>query len=496
MHESDRTTALYTADQVRGIDRHAIENLHIPGFELMQRAADAAFALLRERWPLARHIVVLAGGGNNGGDAFLLGTLALKAGFTVDAFALAGKPGADALRARLNFVAAGGRAVDADERTEIPAADVCIDGLFGTGLKRPVLGIAAQLIEKLNASPLPVLALDLPSGLDADSGSQMGTAVRAYATISFVGWKRGQFTADGSDFCGMRTLATLDLPEKAYADFDADAELLDDSICNVLASRRGNVNKSSFGHVLAIGGDTGMGGAIRLSGEAALRCGAGLVSVATRAANVFALNASRPELMAHGVDESAALLPLLERANVVAIGPGMGQSAWGRALFDAMLVSGKPGVIDADALNLLAQSPRKLPPGCVLTPHPGEAARLLGSDTMAIQRDRFAAVRELARRHGATVVLKGAGSLVADPDGRVHVCPWGNPGMASGGMGDLLTGVIAALLAQGLSAGNAARLGVALHARAGDGAAGNAPRGLIASDLLLPLRQLANGCTP
>lgn len=493
MHSTSHKTALYTAAQVRGIDLQAIEQLRIPGFELMQRAADAAFALLKERWSSARHIVVLAGAGNNGGDAFLLGTLARQSGFAVDAFALAGKPGADALRARLIFVAAGGRVVEADENTEIPSADVCVDGLFGTGLKRPVHGIAGRLIERLNASALPVLALDLPSGLDADSGSQLGTAVRADATISFVGWKRGQFTADGEDCCGSRTLATLDIPEKAYADCAADAELLDDSIGNLLLPRRGNSNKSSFGHVLAIGGDTGMGGAIRLSGEAALRCGAGLVSVATRPANVFVLNAARPELMVHGVDESVALLPLLERANVVAIGPGMGQGAWGHALFEATLVSGKPAVIDADALNLLARSPRKLPPACVLTPHPGEAARLLGCDTSTIQRDRYAAVRELAVRHAATVVLKGAGSLIAGPDGRTFVCPWGNPGMASGGMGDLLTGVIAALLAQGLSAVDAARLGVALHARAGDCAAGNAPRGLMASDLLLPLRQLVNG---
>jgi NAD(P)H-hydrate epimerase len=198
--------------------------------------------------------------------------------------------------------------------------------------------------------------------------------------------------------------------------------------------------------------------------------------------------------MAHGIEDAGALSTLLERATVVAIGPGLGQSEWARALLEAVLVRGKAGVIDADALNLLAQAPRKLPPGCVLTPHPGEAGRLLGCDAISIQRDRYAAARELATRHAAVVVLKGAGSLVADPQGRVTVCPWGNPGMASGGMGDLLTGVIAALLAQGMPAWDAARLGVALHARAGDRAAGEAPRGLIASDLLAPLRQLVNRC--
>lgn len=494
MQATTRTTALYTADQVRRIDRHAIARLHVPGFELMQRAARAAFALLRERWPGARHIVLLAGSGNNGGDAFLLGVLARKAGLLVDVFALTGAPGADALRARLAFVAAGGQVVDADEMTDIPAADVVVDGLFGTGLARPVHGTAASLIEKLNASQRSVLALDVPSGLDADSGSQLGVAVRADATISFVAWKRGLFTADGVDCCGQRTLATLDLADSAYTTFDADAVLLDDSIGDLLVRRRGNVNKSSFGHVLAIGGDAGMAGAIRLAGEAALRCGAGLVSIATRPENVPALNAARAELMAHGIEDAGALSTLLERATVVAIGPGLGRGAWARALLEAVLVRGKAGVIDADALNLLAQAPRKLPPGCVLTPHPGEAGRLLGCDAITVQRDRYAAARELATRHAAVVVLKGAGSLVADPQGRVAVCPWGNPGMASGGMGDLLTGVIAALLAQGMPAWDAARLGVALHARAGDRAAGEAPRGLIASDLLAPLRQLVNRC--
>ncbi|GAA0705670.1 NAD(P)H-hydrate dehydratase [Dokdonella soli] len=493
MPANARSTSLYRADQVRGIDRHAIEQLGIPGFELMQRAAAAAFALLRRRWPAARRIALLAGSGNNGGDAFLLGALALQAGFAVEAIALTAGSGGDAARARDAFESAGGHITIADAGTEIPDSDICVDGLFGTGLARPVTGVAAALIGKLNAAQRTVLALDVPSGLDADSGSRLGACVRAEATISFVAWKRGLFTADGVDCCGALELATLDLPENAYAGFIADAELLDDSITGLLAPRRLNVNKSSFGHVLAIGGDEGMGGAIRLTGEAALRCGAGLVSIATRHEHVLALNAARPELMAHGVDDPAALAVLLERATVVAVGPGLGQGAWGRALDAAALDSGKPAVVDADALNLLAQVPRALPAHAVLSPHPGEAARLLGSDATAVQRDRYAAARELAARHAAVVVLKGAGSLIADPQGRVAVCRWGNPGMASGGMGDVLTGVIAALLAQGLSPWDAARLGVALHARAGDLAAGEAPRGLLATDLFAALRRFSNG---
>lgn len=488
-----RVTSLYTVVQVRRIERIAIERLHVPGFELMQRAADAAFAHLRDRWPQAGRLLLLAGSGNNGGDAFALGTFARKAGFPVGAVALAGEPGADALRARMAFVATGGQVVDAATADDLPDADVVVDGLFGIGLARPVSGVAATLIEKINMLGRPVLSLDVPSGLDADTGCRLGSTIRAEATVSFIAWKRGLFTADAADSCGALTLATLELPLDAFADRAADATLLDNTLSGLLKPRFANVNKSTFGHVLAIGGDVGTGGAIRLSGEAALRCGAGLVSVATQSANVTAMNAARPELMAHGISGSADLTALMARASVIAIGPGLGQAAWGRSLFDAVVAGDKPTVLDADALNLLAQAPRALTERDVLTPHPGEAARLLGCDTATIQRDRYAAARALSARYCAVVVLKGAGSLIANPQGLVAVCPGGNAGMASGGMGDVLTGVIAALLAQGLSAWDAARLGVALHARAGDLASADAPRGLLASDLFVPLRRLANG---
>ncbi|MDR2013580.1 MAG: NAD(P)H-hydrate dehydratase [Rhodanobacter sp.] len=489
----DRDHALYTAEHTRRIDRHAIDRLGIAGIELMRRAATCAFASLRDRWSDARRLLLLAGSGNNGGDAFLLGALALEQGLAVEAIALTQASSGDAAQARAAFAAAGGSIRLALSDAELPAADVVVDGLFGTGLTRVVEGVAAALIERVNASARAVLALDIPSGLCADTGVRLGPTVRADATVSFVAWKRGLFTADGADCAGQRELATLDIPEAAYAEVEADAELLDDAYTQPLAPRRGNVNKSTFGHVLAIGGDTGMAGAIRLAGEAALRCGAGLVSIATRGSNVLALNAARPELMAHGIEHAAALDPLLARASVVAIGPGLGRSDWGRGLLDAALACGKPLVIDADALNLLAQHAQVLPCGVVLTPHPGEAARLLGSDVATIQRDRFAAARALARRYTAVVVLKGSGSVMARPEGAAAVCPWGNPGMSTAGTGDVLTGVIAALRAQGLDAWDAACSGVALHARAGDLAAGSTPRGMIAGDLFEPLRRLVNG---
>jgi NAD(P)H-hydrate epimerase len=487
----DLTVALYTAEAVRRIDRTAVDDCGIAGFELMRRAADAVFATLRRRWPDGRRIAVLAGRGNNGGDALLVGVLALQHGLDVDAFAAADAPTGDAARARDSFLEAGGRLArfaDAD----FAAADVIVDGVFGTGLARPVEGEAAVVIGRANASGVPVLAVDIPSGLSADTGMRLGTAIVADASVSLVAWKRGLFTGDAADCVGARELAPLDVPAAAYAHVTPDATLLGGTGARALPPRRGNVNKGHFGHVLAIGGERGMGGAIRLAGEAALRCGAGLVSVATRGENVAALIAGRPELMPRAVEDAMALEPMIGRATVVAIGPGLGHEEWGRSLWRAAMSTQRPIVVDADALNLLALEPRTLP-NAVLTPHPGEAARLLATDTAKVQADRFAAAREIARRHAAIVVLKGAGSLVAAPDGRLAACPWGNAGMATGGTGDVLTGVIAALLAQGLSPWDAACTGVALHARAGDLAAGDAPRGLVASDLFAPLRELVNG---
>lgn len=404
--------------------------------------------------------------------------------------------GADAAAARSAWLALGQPVLTIDEAIGSGKVDVIVDGLFGSGLSRPVDGIAAQLIDALNARCDATLALDVPSGLDADTGIANGPVLRADTTISFVGWKRGLFTADAPDHCGALELATLGIPDHVFAQFAADASLLDMTATCALPARKRNVNKGTFGHLLTIGGDDGMAGAVRLCAEAALRSGAGLVSVATRVAHLGALNTARPELMARGVDGPQSIAPMLGRASVVALGPGLGQGAWGHALWDAAVRAKTPIVIDADGLNLLAKFPCPLPATTILTPHPGEAARLLGVEIGDIQRDRFAAARAIAKRHASTVVLKGAGTIIAAADGSVAVCPFGNPGMASAGMGDVLTGVIAGLLAQGLSGWDSACVGVLVHARAGDLAAGSAPRGLIASDLLAPLRRLLNGLDP
>jgi NAD(P)H-hydrate epimerase len=483
----DPQTALYTTAQVRALDRAAIE-AGIPGIELMERAARAALDVLRRRWPQARRLCVTCGPGNNGGDGFLLATLARAAGLQVALIATSAQSSGDAELARERFLRGGGE-VSPGVPT-LPDADVYVDALFGSGLNRAPDGAAARLIDALNAQSKPVLALDVPSGLASDTGVAFEPCVRAAATACFVGWKRGLFTANGPEHCGERSLATLDIPGHPYAHAAADAVLL---APQALPPRARDGHKGRYGHVLAVGGDLGAGGAVRMCGEAALRVGAGLVSIATREANVGPILGARPEAMPHGVHVPRNLEPLLARASVLAVGPGLGQDDWGRGLWQAALDAGKPTVLDADGLNLLALAPRALPQPAVLTPHPGEASRLLGVAIDEIQKDRFAAVRALARKYRAVAVLKGAGSLIADPDGCIAVCPWGNPGMAGGGMGDLLTGVVAGLMAQGLGAWDAACLGVGIHARAGDLAARPGERGLLAADLFSYLRALVNG---
>jgi len=491
-----KATSLYTVAQVRAFDREAIDAHGIAGYELMQRAGAAAFGHLRARWPHARRIAIVCGGGNNGGDGYVLARLARAASCEVHVIALESpRAGGDAARACTDWTGAGGGVLDA--AAELPLADVYVDAIFGTGLARPPSGMAARWIDLLNAAGRPVLALDVPSGLDADTGHVPGVAVRAAETVSFVARKRGLYTGAAGDHAGAITLTDLGIPAAVFAHSRADAELAAIEIVRAwLPPRSGNVHKGTFGHVLAIGGDTGMAGAIRLCGEAALRVGAGLVSVATRVEHVAAINAARPELMARGVGGPQELEALLEHASVVALGPGLGKQAWGHALWYSAIAAGKAMVLDADALNLLSRDAVTLPSQCVLTPHPGEAARLLRSETQAVTEDRFAAVRAIAQSFNAVAVLKGAGTLVAAPDGQVAVCPWGNPGMASGGMGDVLTGVIASLQAQGLDAWQAAYAGVALHALAGDAAARAGQAGTLAADLFEPLRSLRNGLPP
>ncbi|MFN3919855.1 MAG: NAD(P)H-hydrate dehydratase [Methylohalobius sp.] len=483
--------ALYRAEQVRAMDRYAIEHLQVPGIVLMQRAGSAAFSVLNRHWPQAESIAVLCGGGNNGGDGYIVARCALDQGLAVKVFALspAERLQGEALLAYQSYRAAGGETVG-NLPAKLEGFDVVVDALLGTGLDREVEGKYAQAIAQINEFSGGVLAVDIPSGLHADTGAILGCAVEADLTVTFVGLKQGLFTGEGPACAGKIWYADLEVPQALPAGGQPSA-LLCSRYQNFLSPRRRTAHKGQFGHVLVVGGEAGFTGAARMAAEAALRVGAGLVSLATRKEHAVCLNLGRPEIMVHGVEDLKELEPLVQRASVVAIGPGLGQSDWAKTLLEAVLASQLPLVVDADALNLLAKSPKKRE-NWVLTPHPGEAARLLGSTSSAVQKDRFAALGALIERYGGTCVLKGAGTLVGSVRQVPWICALGNPGMASGGMGDVLTGAIAGLIAQGLELDKGAKMGVALHAASADAAAKAGERGLLASDLLPWLRRLVN----
>lgn len=484
---------IHTAAQVRAVDRYAIEQLKIPGYTLMTRAAEAALTVLRSCWPAAQRIVVVCGAGNNGGDGYVLARLARAQRLEAQVVALADplQLQGDARQAWQDFTAAGG-AVRAWDEECLNAADVLVDAIFGTGLSRPLDERMQARIAAINDSGIPILALDVPSGLHADTGAIMGGVILAERTIAFVGLKLGYYLGEGPNCTGVVNFDGLDLPGVALAAVDAAALRIDQhALARLLPRRRRTTHKGQQGNVVIVGGGSGMAGAARLAGEAALRVGAGLVTVATRPENVPAIVADRPELICRGVERKEDLEPLLDRADVLAIGPGMGQDGWSRMLFDAALKRDIPAVLDADALNLLARAPAAKD-RWILTPHPGEAGRLLGTDAGSVQRDRLGSAQAVARKYGGVVVLKGAGTLVVTRDAAPTICDQGNPGMASPGMGDVLTGVVAGIAAQTSDLAGAARAGVLVHAMAGDMAARRGERGLLASDLFTYLPTCVN----
>jgi len=484
-------TALYEAEAVRQIDAAAIAG-GISGAALMQRAAEASWQALRQRAPEARRIGVLCGPGHNGGDGYALAEIARGAGYQVRLFQWGGVPDTATARPFVKAWQSGGGGAAPLEQALAWDADIWVDGLLGIGLDRPVPDDLHEMINAFNARAQPLLALDVPSGLNATTGQVMGAAFEAQLTVSFIAHKLGLWTGAGPHFAGQRLLADLSVPEGAYQGIFPAARLMAEITSADLPRRLVHAHKGHHGHVLVIGGNEGAMGAALMCARAALRSGAGYVSVATRAAHASVMAAAQPELMVNAAESPNALAPLTRRASVLAVGPGLGQDEWARWVLDAALASGLPAVVDADALNGLAQRPQRLG-GTVLTPHPKEAARLLRRDLAAIEADRASAVRELQQRFGGAVVLKGAGSLVADGSPLLSCCPAGNPGMAVAGMGDALTGVIAALMAQGLSPERAAALGVRAHADAGDRAAALiGQRGMIPSDVIAALPCVLN----
>lgn len=458
----------------------------------MQRAAAAAFSLARLEFPLARHWLVLCGHGNNGGDGYEVALLARAAGIQVTLLAVESqKPLPDeAQAAQQGWEKAGEQTLNAD--ADWPEdIDFIVDGLLGTGLSSAPRAPYAGLIAAINQHPAPVLALDIPSGLNAATGVVEGDAVNADVTVSFIALKPGLLTGKARDHVGKLHCDALGLESWLCGHLPVLQRLDASQLADWLHPRRPCSHKGDHGHLLVVGGDIGFAGAIRMAAEAALRAGAGMVRVLTHKQHLGPLLTARPELMVQELDEKS-LAEGLEWADIVVLGPGMGQRTWGKKAFKQVTESQKTALFDADALNLLAITPQKRQ-NRVLTPHPGEASRLLGCSVKEIESDRLLAARKLSQRYGGVVVLKGAGSLISQDDGPLALADVGNAGMATGGMGDVLSGIIGGLLAQKLSLFAAACAGTVVHGAAADQLARvQGTRGMLATDLLTVIAPLVN----
>jgi len=480
---------LYKVTQVLEFEKRAIEDFGISSYELMSLAGEEVFQAIRLKWPNVKSISIFCGSGNNAGDGYVVARLAKEENLTVKVYSLIDPDflTGDVLIACQHYQNLHGLIVPFDDQI-VDNSDIVVDALLGTGLNRQVSGSYALAIIKINNSVSPVVSIDLPSGLNADTGTVMGCSVKADITVTFIALKQGLFTGQAPEYCGELVYSSLKLPDSVFKD------VLPSSIRGykkLWPSRSRCAHKGTYGHVLIVGGNVGYSGSVKLAAEAALRIGAGLISIATHQSHAAFLNINRPELMCHGVANSQDLSLLLNKATVVVIGPGLGQNTWAQELFNTVLMTDKPLVIDADGLNLLAKSPSSNS-NWILTPHPGEAARLLNCTSAEIQDDRFSAVLALQSKYEGVVVLKGAGTLIASEQECI-VSSTGNPGMASGGMGDVLAGVIAGLIAQGESLIDASQHGVYGHGYAADLAAvANGERGLLAGDLMMYLRQWIN----
>ena len=487
------TVPVFLTEQIRAIEHWAF-SLDPPP-PLMERAGRACAELVQRVAPAdARRILVLAGPGNNGGDAFIAARY-LKEWFFDVHVVFTGDPTklkGDAKAAHDSWRSVGGSAsaaIPVDFRWQL-----AIDGLFGIGLQRDLDERHGELVRTLNDSHRPVIAVDVPSGLDADSGKVMGVAVRAAHTLTFLGLKAGLHTLDGPDHAGEIHVELLGIDDPPLP--DGHGYLIGDEVVGAaLQPRPMNSHKGRFGDVIIVGGASGMVGAALLAGRAALKLGAGRVLVGLLGEGP-AMDFGQPDLMLRSVEE------LLERENVGAavIGPGLGQSDAALHALSKALRSAAPIVLDADALNIMATSKalkttlQQREPATLLTPHPAEAARLLGLDTAAIQEDRIASAQSLADEFNASVVLKGCGSICAFPEGTWCINTSGNPGMSSAGQGDVLSGILGALLAQGAAAHAALLAGVHVHGLAADElvAGGIGPVGLTASETIDAARRTWN----
>lgn len=485
---SELSVSLYGAQHSQAIDRFVCQQGKIASFLLMKQAAWFAWQTLQQHFPKTQEFWILCGPGNNGGDGWLVAQYAKLAGYSVQVWSFRSPDDLknDAQSAYQEWQQLSGKfkplqtfenKFDCQTSTQ-PTDVVVIDALFGTGLKRPIQGDLAKLFAKFNAmdrqhSQLRIVSLDIPSGLNIDRGHPLGIALKADLTISFLTHKFGFYTAAGPDFCGQIIHSDLGLTQRLATAFSRTTAIAVSHPLhywlNKLPHYSKTAHKGTRGTCVLIGGNRHMAGAVQLAAKACLYSGCGLTKIITRLRHCPFITAMHPEIMCFPSRDMAFIL---ETANAIALGPGLGKTQWAKKIWKQILQeTNRPVILDADALNLLAIDAAKNPvsprTNWVLTPHPAEAARLLNTTTQAVQHDRIKAVRQLQKTFGGVIVLKGNGSLICDGD-QVELCRAGNPSMAKGGMGDVLTGTIASLLAQGLSLFDAACCGVYLHAHSAD----------------------------
>ncbi len=507
---------LVSASEMRTLDRLTIERFGTPGHVLMERAGAGATRALLEVLPhmrrKGRRAVICAGRGNNGGDGFVMARLLRRRGVRTDVVLLGREADVTGDAGRnLRAYRRGGRAAvhEVIKATELrllarylDGADVLVDAIFGTGLNSDVRGLHAEAIEMINASGVPVFAVDIPSGLHADTGLPLGVAIQAEATATFGFAKVGQVLYPGARHCGTLAVVDIGLASQAVASNPPKTALLQaDEVARFVPVRQAEAHKGEAGHVLIIAGSFGKTGAAQLAARGAARAGAGLVTLVgpsslypVYAAGVLeAMTEVLPDDEGRIRFDERRLSELLSGKTAVVIGPGIGtHDDAGRVVRWLLGRAEVPVVLDADALTVLTGDLAKLrgaKGGAVLTPHPGEMARMLGSDTASVQGDRVGIARRFAVEQHCTLVLKGARTVIADASSWVWINPTGNPGMASGGLGDVLSGMVGRLLAQGMAPPEAACLGVYLHGAAADRAAAEGGEvGLIASDVIAGVR--------
>ncbi|MDF2155309.1 NAD(P)H-hydrate dehydratase [Vibrio sp. CAU 1672] len=494
---------LYTAEQVKTGEVTAAQMAGVPMYSLMQRAGMAVYERFQRIYPRAKHVLVVCGKGNNGGDGYVFATLAMQAQLKVNVYQL-GDPVSlqgDARQAYLDWRAQGGELRDWGEwRNDLFEADVVIDAMLGTGLTGEVRDEFRRRIEQINDNYSPVIAIDIPSGLSADTGAALGCAIKAAHTVTFIGVKQGLCTGSGRNHVGELHFCGLGV-DKEFESLSQESALgIDHKIIPRLWPKtEACAHKGDHGRLVCVGGNQGMAGAIRLCSTAAARAGAGLVAAITHPDSVLPLQTGCPEVMSAAVSAQSlserdnALARRIQWADILVYGPGFGVDEWAYCAYQQLSGEAKVKVVDADGLNMLAAQHKPAPDQQrIITPHPGEAARLLGVSVAEIEQDRFAAARRLQQEYGGVVVLKGAGTLIYDGQ-RMYVCLAGNPGMASGGMGDVLSGVLGAMLARGLSLAIAARLAVVIHSHAADlNVTKFGTVGLLASDVIDELRTAIN----